>query len=203
MFACGQKNSNTKPNNKISENNTNIKDTIISGQIESESADKCDFDKFLKDPNTPKIAKELYYNSYKLKDDEPLDLLEKLESSDFNIRQFYFRVITNSYKISDGAYSEGLGNIGKEYIENKTYEFVQYFDNENCFTDKDLETWADIVILELSIIREPEYDELIIKDYLNKIDLNCRSCSLNQKESLNKFSRILEAKWKDFLKNID
>jgi hypothetical protein len=207
LFACGQ--SGNKPES-YNENRKLVpdpegykKDTIISSQTESTKNIKCDFDKFLNDPETPKFAKELYYNTYKLRADEPLDLLEKLESKDFPTRQFYFRVITNSYNISDGAYSEGLGNIGKEYIENKTLEFTQYFDDKDCFNDKDLETWAGIAILEFSIIGEGEYDKPIIDKFNNKLESNCVDCSVSQKETIRKFAKILKVKWLDYLKNID
>lgn len=163
----------------------------------------CNFDRFLNDQETPKIAKELYANRYKLNDDEPLSLLEYLNAKDTNKRQFYFRVITNSYTVSDGAYSEGLGNIGKEYVENKTQEFASYFDIKPCFSDEDLETWADIAILEFSIIGEGDYENPIIDDFNRKLEANCKDCSASQKITIGKFGRLLKKKWQDYLKTID
>jgi hypothetical protein len=61
----------------------------------------------------------------------------------------------------------------KEYVENNTKEFIANFDDKTCFTDNDLTTWANIVILEFSISAEGEYDKPIIDDYIKKLKLNC------------------------------
>ena len=194
LFACQNK-LEKKIEQKISSNK----------EIKNNKIETCNFDRFLKDEKVPKIAKELYHNTYKLKDDEPLILLEKLESKDKEERMFYFRAITNSYKISDGAYSEGLGNIGKEYIENKTNEFVEYFDYKKCFTDEDLRTWAKITVLEFEIIDENieagEKKSMAYK-YCDELIHKSEKFSKNQKETIFKFTKLLKTEWTEFLRNI-
>lgn len=205
FVACGQK-SNTK--NSVVEKKESVtqtsmkKDSALTEKEDIKTIHKSDFEKFLKDPKTPKMATELYHNTYKLKDDEPLELLENLDSKDVLKRWFYFRVITNSYKISDSSYSEGLGNVGKEYIENKTCEFTSYFDNKECFTDRDLETWADIALLEFEITGETDngYDKKIVVDYNKKIKENCKNATANQKATIEKFCKLLDMKYNEYIK---
>jgi hypothetical protein len=165
----------------------------------------CNFDNFIADKKTPKLAKDIYLdNDWNLsKDNEALALLDSLTAKNKTSRPFYFKVVTKTYKKPDGYFSEGLGLAGKEYIENNTKEFISNFDNKDCFTDNDLKTWADIVILEFSISGEGEYDKPIIDDYIKKLKSNCKDCSPTQKENINKFGVTLKNKWQDFLKNID
>lgn len=169
----------------------------------SGKTDPCNYDKFLKDPSTPAIAKELYNNTYKLQSDDPLSLLEYLESEEDDKRTFYFRVITNMKKIADGAVAEGLGGTGKEYIEKNTKEFASYFDEKNCFTDQDLSTWADIVMLEFSLLAENEFDKALVEDYNKQLLQNCKDCSASQQATLAKFTKLLESNWNAYLKSID
>ena len=189
LFAC---------QNKL-DKNVNQKNNDSQG-INKEN---CNFDRFLKDEKVPKFAKELYQNNYKLNSDEPLSILEKLESTDKQERMFYFRVITNSYKISDGAYSEGLGNVGKEYIENKTKEFAEYFDSKDCFSDEDLKTWAKITVLEFEIIDEnieSGEKESLVSIYSKDLISKSKKFPKNQKETILKFTNFLKLEWKEFLR---
>jgi len=204
FVACGQKSNNEKTvEKKDSITQTTQKlDSILTQKEDIKTIHKSDFEKLLKDPKTPKMAIELYYNTYELKGDEPLDLLENLESKDKLKRWFYFRVITNSYKISDSSYAEGLGEIGEEYIKNKTQEFASYFDNKECFTDKDLETWADISMLDFSIsgqINDSVYEKTIVSNFNKKLKNNCKNCMTSQKETIDKFSKVLEKKYNDYI----
>jgi hypothetical protein len=166
---------------------------------------QCDFDKFLNDPKTPKLAKDIYLNKkWDLNNDtEALALLDSLTAKDKSARPFYFKVVTKTKKKSDGYFSEGLGLAGYEFIENHTQEFSSYFDNKLCHTDNDLATWADIVIMEFSISGEGNYDKPIVDDYIKKLKSNCKDCSTTQKETINKFGLTLKEKWNEFLKHID
>ena len=165
----------------------------------------CDFDNFIADKKTPKLAKDIYLDKdWNLsKDNEALALLDSLTAKNKPSRPFYFKVVTKTYEKSDGYFSEGLGLAGKEYVENNTKEFISYFDNKDCFTESDLTTWADIVILEFSISGEGEYDKPIIDNYIKKLKSNCKDCSPTQKENISKLGVTLKNKWQDFLKNID
>jgi len=165
----------------------------------------CNFDSFIADKKTPKLAKDIYLdNDWDLSNDnEALALLDSLTAKNKTSRPFYFKVVTKTYKKSDGYFSEGLGLAGKEYVENNTKEFIANFDNKNCFTDNDLKTWANIVIGEFSISGEGEYEKPIIDDYIKKLKSNCNNCSPTQKENINKFGLTLKNEWKEFLKHIN
>jgi len=168
------------------------------GQPSSESYN-CNFDDFIADNKTPKLAKAIYLDKdWNLSNDrEALALLDSLTAKNKTSRPFYFKVVTKTYKKADGYFSEGLGLAGKEYIEMHTKEFIANFDNKDCFTEGDLTTWAKIVMLEFSISGEGE------DDYIKKLQSNCRNCSPVQKENLDKFGLALETEWKAFLKNTD
>ena len=166
---------------------------------------QCDFDKFLNDPKTPKLAKDIYLDKeWNLNNDaEALALLDSLTAKNKSARPFYFKVVTKTKKRADSYFSEGLGLAGYEFIENYTQEFASYFDNKQCHTDNDLATWADIVIMEFSISGEGSYDKPIVDDYIKKLKSNCKDCSTTQKETINKFGLTLKEKWNEFLKQID
>lgn len=204
LVACGQKSNTEKyveKKNSVTQTTQN-QDTVMTQKVDIKTIHKSDFEKFLNDPKTPKMAIELYHNTYKLKDDEPLELLENLYCKDVLKRWFYFRVITNSYKISDSSYSEGLGSAGKDYIENKTCEFASYFDNKECFTNRDLEIWAEIAVLEFQIDTDLQYnenDKVVIDNFNKKLMKNCQNCTQQQKETIKLFGKILNEKWFDYL----
>ncbi len=164
-----------------------------------------DFDKYLKDTKTSNLAKRLFNDEYiNIDTDDPLFLLDSLTAEDKQARPFYFKVAGNSYKSSDGYYSEGLGSIGKKYVLENTIEFISYFDNKSCFTGRELETWADIVMLELSLEADNnENNKSLVDDYNRKLFFNCKHCSATQKETLDTFSKLLTSKWKSYLKSIN
>src|SRR5215217_6587092 len=64
------------------------KDTLIKSSNVTDTG-RWNFQKYLDDPTTPQLAKDIYYGSWKLKDDEPLIFLEKLNSKDKQARPFY------------------------------------------------------------------------------------------------------------------
>ena len=182
-----------------------INENEIKGGSEYKEFYDCDFDKFVNDAKTPKLAKDIYLDKeWNLNNDnEALALLDSLTAKDKNSRPFYFKVVTKTEKKSDGYFSEGLGYAGYNYVLNNTQEFASYFDNELCHTDSDLETWADIVIMEFSISGEGSYDKPIVDDYIKKLKSNCKNCSTTQKETINKFGLTLKEKWDEFLKQTE
>jgi hypothetical protein len=156
----------------------------------------CQFEKFLNDPKTPKLAKDIYLdNEWNLdNDDEALALLDSLTAKNTTSRPFYFKVVTKSYRKSDGYYSEGLGSAGSDFVEKHTQEFASYFDDRMCHTNSDLYIWADIVVLEFALSEEN------IDEYIEKLKINCKDCSTIQKETINEFGLILQEKWDYYLK---
>ncbi len=164
----------------------------------------CSFDEILSDSKTPKLAKEIFNNTAE-NSDEPLAYFKYISSKDKQKKYFYFRVLTNSYKIADGSYSEGLGNFGKEFIENNPKEFSAFFDKKECFNDNDLKIWAKIVILEFQIIDEnveTGKGETLVESYSKKLIKDCEEFPESQKKTIKKFTNYLKNEWGDFLKNI-
>jgi hypothetical protein len=206
LFACGhdykQPESYNESRELVPDPEGYKKDTFIINK-NSTAKDLCNFDKFLNDPKTSKLAIAIFNDKdWSLNDDKVLNFLDSLTAKDKSARPFYFRVVTNSYKKSDGYYSEGLGLTGKEYVENNTLEFLNNFGNKECFTEKDLETWADIVLLEFSLADETMYDKPFVKDYCNKLNSNCNKCTESQRVTLDKFSKILKTKWAAYIKRM-
>lgn len=156
---------------------------------------KCNFNDFISDKKTPKLAKEIFLgNNWDLiKEGEALALLDSLKAKNKEARAFYFKVVTKAFKKSDGYFAEALGLAGKEYVENNTLEFISNFDNKACFTEQDLTTWAKIVMLELSLdTEENEYDKPVILDFVKKLKFNCNKCDALQKENMHLFGLILQ-----------
>jgi hypothetical protein len=171
--------------------------------IDKES--NCNFDKLLSDPKTPKLAKEIFNNDSQYSE-EPLTYFEYLKSSDIKTREFYFRVLTNSYKNADGAYAEGIGNLGKEFVENNPQEFATFFENKTCFDDNDLKIWAKIALLEFEIIDEyieTGQGEPLVNVYCKKLTKNSEKYSITQKETIKKFCDLLKNEWSEFLKHTE
>jgi hypothetical protein len=77
--------SNESQKNVVSSSKNRIEET----QILVTNGD-CDFEKYLNDPKTPKLAKELFENKAK-NDDAALEYFKNLKSSDKNEREFYFK----------------------------------------------------------------------------------------------------------------
>ena len=210
LIACDNHSDKTiVDDNAIIVHNDSIKKDSIAlkeenRQIES-NHQNCNFDYFLSDKNTPKLAKDIYRdNDWNLnKADELLSLLDSLSATNVNSRPFYCKVITKSFKKSDGYLSEGLGIAGVKYVENNTKEFISNFENKSCFDDNDMITWANILILEFSIGSDGGSDKTFIDDYVKKLNLNCKDCSPIQKENVRKFGLTLKDEWKIYLKTKD
>jgi len=165
----------------------------------------CNFEEFISDKNTPKLAKDIYLdNEWNLsKDTEALALLDSLTAKNKQTRPFYFKVVTKTYKKTDGYFSEGLGLIGKEYVENNTKEFLSYFSNVECFTDMDLETWSNIVMLEFSMFGVELETNNIVQDYIKTLKANCNDSKNILKRTLNKFCDCLMEKRQKLLNEIN
>ena len=169
--------------------------TLIRTEKKSYLNKACNLEKFLKNPKTPKLAKELFDNKAK-NDDRALEYFENLKSTDKTEREFYFKVLTNLYKIADGSTGEGLGYSGLEYVENNTLDFLSYFENRECFSDNDLKTWAKILMLEFELVFENKNDVEVVQIFISKINLKSKSCNASQKKTLEKFTDFLTEEWK-------
>ena len=179
--------------------------TYAQNVTSQKDSDPCDFQRFINDPMTPTLAKNIFLDKeWSLENDyESLALLDSLTAKDKSSRHFYFKVVTKSEVKSDGYYSESLGGVGFNYILNNTQEFASYFDDNKCNTDEDLAIWANIVILELGIAEEGNYDKPIAEEFIKTLNSNCISCSNSQKETIKNFGSVFKNKWIEFLKKQD
>lgn len=166
---------------------------------------RCPFDEFVYDPAIPKFAKDVYLDhEWDLSNDSIVfEVLDKLNTEDVSTRPFYFKVVTKTYEKADGYYAEGLGGAGKDFVESNTPEFVAYFDNQECFTPKDLKTWVGIVMLEFSLEADNEIKNTFVDEYIQKLKSNCRNCSAAQKETLAKFSKMLHEEFTAYVKDLE
>jgi hypothetical protein len=153
----------------------------------------CNFDEFIVDKKTSKLAKDIYLNNeWNLgKDDEALALLDSLKAKNKHLRPFYCKILSLTIKKTDGYFSEALGLIGKEYVENNSVEFVNNFNYTECFTKDDLNNWADIVMLELGMYGEELATNNVVEDYIKSFRANCRKCNIEQKEISENFCQLL------------
>lgn len=165
----------------------------------------CNFDRFITDPKTPPLAVNIMLNrKWNLNNtDETLALLDSLTAINKASRPFYMKVVTKSYNNADGYYSEGLGLAGKTYVEKHTQEFAENFDHKDCFTDEDLNTWTDIVLLEFTLEQdniETTQKEHLIHAYCRKLNKQSENYPTTQKETVLTFTKQLTTKWANFLK---
>lgn len=204
-ISCKQSDKKNENNNKNNQLVLNPGEQMKDLETIANNENKCNFDKILNDPKTPKLAKDLFSNTAKYSE-EPLSYFVNLKYKDKVTREFYFRVLTNSYKISDGAYAEGLGNLGKEFIENNPKDFASFFENKVCFSEADLKVWAQIALLEFEIIDEnieTGKGEPLVNLYCKKLIKGSEHFSESEKATIKKFCNYLQNEWGDLLKNID
>ncbi|MFV0536465.1 MAG: hypothetical protein ACK5M3_03740 [Dysgonomonas sp.] len=198
LYSCQQKGTAERESKQIVAEETHIDSTLT--YTNPRIIHKKDFEKILKDPNTPQIAIEIYNGTYKAVDDSALALLRYLEDDNYLVRWFYFRVITDSYKYADGAYAEGLGGMGAEYTKSNPCEFADYFNNKEIFNDNDLVTWANIVISELRIDDETG-NEATILEFNEILKNNSKNCEQSQRKTIDSFCEIMKKEWKEYAKN--
>ena len=201
LLSCHPSKKDTKTVNSISKDSLVQLDSFyydakIDEQAKNNDFQTCNFAKLLNDPKTPKLAKDIINNTAKYSE-VPLDYFDQLNSKDTLTKLFYFKVLSNSYKIADGAFAEGLGGKGYEYVEKHTKDFASFFDNKQCFTEQDLSTWVDIVMLEFSLLGDNGSDKSMVDKYLLKLNTNCKNCTRNQNETLNKFAVKLRKSWSE------
>lgn len=163
----------------------------------------CNFENFISDKRTLKLAKDIYLDKdWNLSNDmEALALLDSLNANDLSARPFYFKVVTKTYIKSDGYFSEALGATGYNYVLKNTQEFASHFDNKECFTEKDLETWSDIVLLEIHIEQEnveTTKEENLVHKYCRSLKKQSENYTTSQKQTISNFIGILERKWGEF-----
>lgn len=158
---------------------------------------QCGFDKYLSDPGTPKIAKELLTNSQYAADDESLKLFDRLNDPNPQRRLFYFKVVT---RISDGYFSEQLGKKSADFVQNRTPEFLACFDYPECIAESDLQVWADNVSIHLKSIKPEQNPEQFAEVYLKQLSLKSKKCTPEQLNTLKEFSTLIRENWSNYMR---
>lgn len=189
FIACSSQNSNKLEEAK--HNTLTDNSSLVDTNFTEEKG--CNFGEFIKNPKTPKLAKDIYLNKeWNLENDiESLALLDSLDSKDAKSRLFYFKIITIISKKSDGYFSEAMGLAGKEFTKNYTEEFLINFDNKDCFSENDLENWTKIVSNEFKIIEDKEQQKEAVSTYISELKENCKDCSEIRLEIMSKFIHLL------------
>lgn len=135
----------------------------------------------------PQVCKDLFSGVRQPSDEiDVLSLLDSIFTTNDETRPFYFLTITRTMEKADGAYAEPLGMMGKQFVEIRTKEFVDYFNKEILLTDKDFEEWAKKVAGEIEISADGKEKEELEK-LRSKMKLNCQSCDEGQSKILNDF----------------
>jgi len=135
---------------------------------------------YLTHKQIPQVCKDLYNGKRQPSDEvDILSLLDSIFTSNIETKPFYFLTITKTMEKADGAYAEPLGMMGKQFVEKRTTEFVDYFINNSLLTDKDFEEWAKTVAGEIQISADGHEKEELER-LKEKMKLNCDNCNGRQ-----------------------
>lgn len=142
---------------------------------------------YLNHPQIPKVAKDIYLKKVPVTAEKNvLALIDSVFSSNDETAPFYFLVITQTMEKADGAYSEPLGMMAKEYVETNTSEFLGYFLNEPLLTDINFDEWARCVAGEIMIAMEGQEMAELTK-VTDRMKSNCTDCSSQARQKLDDF----------------
>jgi hypothetical protein len=134
----------------------------------------------------PQICKDVYTGVRQPSDEvDVLSLLDSIFTKNKETAPFYFLTITRTMEKADGAYAEPLGMMGKHFVETRTKQFIDYFENESLLTSHDFNEWASTVSGEIEILsdnEEQEFDKM-----KEKVKSNCASCNAKQLQRMNAF----------------
>jgi len=151
-------------------------------------------DEVLADKNTMPLAKDIYQGRWELSNENFAPLLLILDSFPKMapaVKGFYFIVIAKSFDKADGAYSEGLGYSGKDFVDNNFIEFLDFFCGEGKLPDIYLQKWAGIVALETELVRENQDAKIVSK--ISKIyGAKCKDCRSEQRAVSKRFEELLK-----------
>ncbi len=148
---------------------------------------------YLSNSHIPKVCKDLYLNNRLPTDDnDVLSLFDSIVTNNTETRPFYFLTLTRTMKNADGAYSEALGAMAKEFVEKRTVEFLTYFTEEPLLTKDELSDWANAVASEIQI--EFEGKELKEAQTMNAtMKTHCRNTTPAQQQRLDEFMQLVYA----------
>lgn len=142
---------------------------------------------YLAHPQIPSIAKDLYLQKVSVTaEGNILALMDSVFSPNNETAPFYFLVITQTMEKADGAYSEPLGMMAKEYVETNPSEFLGYFMNEPLLIDKNFDEWARCVAGEIMIAMEGQ-EMAELSKVTDRMKSNCTDCSSQARQKLDDF----------------
>jgi hypothetical protein len=205
VFSCNQQagDSKTQKESKgLGAGPQGDKKDSLAGQTHLPDSLLCVYDSYLKAPETSSLAKAIYLKKHwDLENDTlALALIDSLSAKNRDSRPFYFKVVTLSYAKADGYFAEALGYGGKRYVDSNTVEFLSRFDNHYCFSSRDLETWANILMLYFGIGADYKPDKQGMIKYTHQLESKCKNCSTTQLQTLSRLSELLKVKWEALLK---
>ncbi len=135
----------------------------------------------------PQVCKDLFNNVRQPSDEsDVLSLLDSIFTSNDETRPFYFFTITRTMSEADGAYAEPLGMMGKQFVETRTMDFVNYFKDDRILTKNDFEEWAKTVAGEIQISSEGQ-EKNEVEKLLTKMKSNCTNCDKEQIKLIDDF----------------
>jgi len=149
---------------------------------------------YLRHPQIPQVAKDLYLGNAKpTDDDQTLALMDSIFTGNTTTQPFYFLTLTRTMSKADGAYSEPLGLMVKEFVEQQPDRLVAYFLNEKLLTSEDFDNWAESVAMEFH--RDNEGSEAsACAAWAKDLLAHCRNCSAAEKAKLREFTEVV-SRW--------
>lgn len=126
---------------------------------------KYNFDKFLNDSSISDAAKLIYQEKIIPSDDSlTFSVIDSMLCYNKENRNFYWKVVTNILKKSDGALSEALGSKIKNIFENQPDLLLNFLYSKNKFvTNTERELWANSILSEIVIDCENDVYSCIYK----------------------------------------
>jgi hypothetical protein len=112
---------------------------------------------------------------------------------------FYLKTIT---KIFDSYFSDELSERATNFVQANTVEFLEAFDQHECFTETDLQAWADNVSLHLRHTKPEQHPEDFAQEFMRKLEKNSAGCTTTQQETLNRFSEMINLNWENYMQYV-
>lgn len=147
----------------------------------------CHFQEYVNSPSVPKLAKQIFnHESWDGNDAQALRFMDRLTDRDTAARAFYFRLVTDIPSNAQLDYREAFYMNATDYVTEHPASFIAFFDHKDCFNDRDMDTWVDMVAAEYGIQAENDIRsslEKLFKDLRYK----CRQCTDGQKANMERF----------------
>ena len=172
-------------------NHENIKiESVAEIKNASSLDDVCNVSYYLKHDRVLEEAKQLWLENIVPSDNQATTkVLEKLLSSDEELRPFYILVIGKIMNKTDGALTETLAPWCFRFINTYTKAFFSFFQEPHCLAEKlqpHYSNWTEQYAVYLSLKCDPEGEFIeneyikCAEDQLNQLERNCPTCDLGR-----------------------